>query len=312
MSKKSISVLVICEVRQYHEIKTTLVDARVDAYFSLWCVGRLQEGLKVLEHSTIAVVLLAPALSDSHWMNGLMMIRNQYPDIPVVVVVESVEAAAAVTAVREGAQDVLVKQDVFGGVLARSLLYAIERQQIIRELQTACLFDELTGLYNRRGFMNLARHYVRVAGRSKRGMILFYADLDKLKFINDNLGHQVGDEAIITTANIFKNVFRTSDIVARIGGDEFVALALDADSLFAANILKRLKEKGRDSSQSYLLSLSVGFAAYDPQNPCTIEELLAKADKNMYDVKQAKRIEKKKQYNGRQLNIVRKRGQYNC
>ncbi|SMC98258.1 GGDEF domain-containing protein [Sporomusa malonica] len=312
MIKKSVSVLVICEVRQYREIKMALSDAILDTCFSLWCVGRLQEGLKVLDQSAIDVVLLVFALSDSHGISGLMKIRNQYPDVPVVVMVESSDAAVAISAVRDGAQDVLVKQEVLGSALARSLLYAIERQRIIKDLQTASLFDELTGLYNRRGFMNLARHYVQVSGRSRRGMILFYADLDKLKFINDNLGHQVGDEAIISTARILKGVFRTSDIVARIGGDEFVALALDADSVFATNILERLKAKGKDSSQSYLLSLSVGYAFYDPENPCTIEELLAKADKNMYEDKLAKRNEKKKCYNGRQLSTIRKRGQYNC
>ena len=302
MIKKSVSVLLICDAKKHHEIKTTLADARIDTCFSQYWAGSLSEGLKVLHNSAIDVVLLILSLSDRHGIGNLMKLRNQEPNVPVVVMVESSDAMVATDAVRNGAQDVLVKQDVVGSALARSLLYAIERQRVIRNLQTASLFDELTGLYNRRGFMNLARHYVQVSGRSRRGLLLFYADLDNLKFINDNFGHQVGDQAIVTTALMLKGVFRASDIIARIGGDEFVVLALDADSSFAHNILGRLREKEKDRSQPYLLSLSVGFACYDPENPCAIEELLAKADKYMYKNKRAKRDEKQEYNNRRQLS----------
>lgn len=294
MSKKFVTVLLICDAKQHCEIKTKLAGTGIDICFRLHWTGSIAEGLKVLNNNIIDVVLLVLVYSDSHGTSGLVQIKNQDPDVPVVVMVESSDAAATSNAVQDGAQDVLVKQEVIGSTLARSLLYAIERQRMVKELKTASLFDELTGLYNRRGFMNLARHHAQVSGRSRRGMLLFYADLDNLKLINDNFGHQMGDQAIIATASILKGSFRTSDIIARIGGDEFVVLALDANLAFALNILKRLKEKQRDSGQPYLLSLSVGYAYYDPKHPCKIEELLAKADQYMYEEKQAKRGEKQK------------------
>ncbi|MDF2572596.1 MAG: hypothetical protein K0R55_4200 [Sporomusa sp.] len=289
MVRKNISVLVICDAKHQSEIELTLTDDLVDNYFNLCWAGGLAEGLRVLDHSAIDVVLLVITFSERLGISGLVEIRNRKPAVPVVVMVESSDAVVAIAAMRDGAQDVLVKQEIIGSALARSLLYAIERQRVLGELQTASLLDELTGLYNRRGFFNLARHYAQVTSRTRRGMMLFYADLDNLKFINDSLGHQAGDEAIITMARMFKDVFRTSDIVARIGGDEFVALALDMDSFFAKTILERLRRREKDSKYSYLLSLSVGYAYYDPGNPCTIEELLAKADHDMYRDKQSRR-----------------------
>lgn len=291
MIKKSVSVLLICDAKQHDEIKTTLDDARIDICFNLHWSGSLSEGLEILNNSAIDVVLLVLALLDSYGTSGLTQIRDSNPDVPVVVMVESSDAAVITKAVQNGGQDVLVKQEVTGNALARSLLFAIERQRIVQKLQTASLVDELTGLYNRRGFMNFASHYVQVSRRSRKGMLLFYADLDNLKFINDNFGHQAGDQAIVATTLILKSIFRGSDIIARIGGDEFVVLVVDTTLAFAPKILGRLREKEKDSIQPYPLSLSVGFAYYDPENPCTIQELLVKADKYMYENKRTKRNE---------------------
>ncbi|TWH47454.1 diguanylate cyclase [Sporomusa sp. KB1] len=291
MIKKSVSVLLICDAKQHDEIKTTLDDARIDICFNLHWSGSLSEGLEILNNTAIDVVLLVLALLDSYGTSGLTQIRDSNPDVPVVVMVETSDAAVITKAVQNGGQDVLVKQEVTGNALARSLLFAIERQRIVQKLQTASLVDELTGLYNRRGFMNFASHYVQVSRRSRKGMLLFYADLDNMKFINDNFGHQAGDQAIVATTLILKSIFRGSDIIARIGGDEFVVLVVDTTLAFAPKILGRLREKEKDSIQPYPLSLSVGFAYYDPENPCTIQELLVKADKYMYENKRTKRNE---------------------
>lgn len=291
MNKKTISVLVICDAQQYREIKIMLTDVLRNTSFTLRWVSGLSEGLVTLGDRVFDAVLLVCASSRSHGVNDLVMIKSKQPDVPVVVIIESSDAAMATHAVRDGAQDVLVKREVTGNRLARSLLYAIERQQVIRKLQAASLFDDLTGLYNRRGFMNMAGHCLRVAERSKQGISLFYADLDNMKFINDNFGHQAGDQAIITTACLLKGIFRASDIIARIGGDEFVILALNTDAVFAEDILERISACEQRRRQPYFIMLSVGFAYYDPDSPSTIEELLVKADANMYKEKWAKRDE---------------------
>ena len=102
-----------------------------------------------------------------------------------------------------------------------------DRKRMEEEILTLSITDQLTGLYNRRGFLSLAEQQLKLSDRNKSGMLLFFADLDLLKWINDTLGHEEGDKALIEAANVFKETFRTSDIIARLGGDEFAVLAID-------------------------------------------------------------------------------------
>jgi len=165
-----------------------------------------------------------------------------------------------------------------------------ERKQAEEALRTMLLVDELTGLHNRRGFFNLAEQQLKVADRTKRRKLLVFADLDDLKRINDALGHREGDRALIEIANVLKETFRESDIIARIGGDEFVVLAIETDEASAEVLTTRLQEnleaRNAEGDRRYKLSLSVGIARYDPEHPCSIDELVARADRLMYDQRQ--------------------------
>ncbi len=160
------------------------------------------------------------------------------------------------------------------------------------KLRTLSLTDELTGLYNRRGFQTLIEMQFSIASRYKKGIYLLYADLDGLKTINDTYGHQEGDKALIETANLLKSNYRKSDIIARIGGDEFVVVPVGTSKDNVKIINTRL-QKAIDSFNDkrklvYNLSLSAGFAYYDPKNPCTADELLKQADNLMYEQKKNK------------------------
>jgi two-component system, cell cycle response regulator len=151
----------------------------------------------------------------------------------------------------------------------------------------------LTGLYNRRGFLTLAEQQMKTASRFQRGLVLLFADLDRMKWINDNLGHPEGDRALTAIAGILKATFRESDIVARWGGDEFVVLAAetseDSADMVTGRLVDHLAAANRPSQRGYQLSLSVGTARYDPGLPCSIDELLAHADQSMYAQKRARR-----------------------
>lgn len=153
--------------------------------------------------------------------------------------------------------------------------------------------DELTGIYNRRGFFTLTEHLLKVAKRTKKGIHMLYVDLDGLKEINDTHGHHVGDTALIALASILKGIYRESDIVARIGGDEFVVVPVGAERDTAAMIRRRL-EKAIESHNAkgdkcYRLSVSCGIVFYDPAAPCSLDELLKQADKSMYKDKRLKK-----------------------
>jgi len=151
------------------------------------------------------------------------------------------------------------------------------------ELGNLALTDELTGLYNRRGFMALAERQLKVGRRSGRGMLLFVMDVNRLKQINDSFGHFEGDRALKRTAEALEETFRDSDVVARLGGDEFAVLAIEASGHSEATIKTRLFECLKSmSGEHYEISLSLGVARFDPRNRSSIEELMAKADRAMY------------------------------
>ena len=148
------------------------------------------------------------------------------------------------------------------------------------------LQDELTNLHNRRGFSFLAEQQLKVAARTKKGMLLVFVDVDNMKWINDKMGHQAGDNALIDTAAILSMHIRKADVLARIGGDEFVAIINDPSDTFPGILCERLDESLQNHNEKgmrgYKLSFSVGFACYDPACPCSLEDLLDQADKNMY------------------------------
>jgi len=165
-----------------------------------------------------------------------------------------------------------------------------DRKRMEEKILTLSLTDQLTGLYNRRGFLSLAEQQLKLSARNKSGLQLFFADLDLLKWINDVLGHEEGDKALIEAANILKETFRTSDIIARLGGDEFAVLAIDIKGtnpeVFTARLQKLIDIWNNQENRKYKLSISIGCAYYDPENPCTIDDLIARADKLMYEQKQ--------------------------
>lgn len=157
------------------------------------------------------------------------------------------------------------------------------------KMQELALNDVLTGLYNRRGFMTFAYHLLRLSDRTHRGLILVYADLDHLKRINDHYGHEEGDRALISVAEVINKTFRDSDIVGRVGGDEFAVLALETPEENINTIRKRLNENLERIEYSvdplHKLTFSLGIVYYDPEKPQTIEEILKRADILMYEEK---------------------------
>jgi len=157
------------------------------------------------------------------------------------------------------------------------------------ELENLSLVDDLTGLYNRRGFLALARHQSRLALRNKTRFSIAFLDLDGLKQINDTLGHPEGDRALIEAAGVLKACFRTSDILARIGGDEFAVFVADTDEKeIDARIHERIEGCNAASDRPYHVSFSMGIVCSTLQPNPTIETLLTKADSLMYEQKRKK------------------------
>jgi diguanylate cyclase (GGDEF)-like protein len=168
-----------------------------------------------------------------------------------------------------------------------------ERKQLEKKLHEISITDELTGIYNRRGFFNLFKHHLKLAKRQNIQLLLLYADLDNLKYINDTFGHQEGDAVLLEVANILKTTYRESDIIARIGGDEFVVFPVGTSDEHVDAIILRLQKNidafNAQKKRSYNLSISVGVSRYDSLSPNSVDELLAEADRLMYNQKKNKR-----------------------
>ena len=179
----------------------------------------------------------------------------------------------------------------YNKALVRFIADLAEQSLRKAELYELSLSDELTLLYNRRGFLTLADQQLKISRRIKEPMLLIFADMDDFKRINDTYGHAVGDAALKEFTAILKKTFRESDIIARIGGDEFVILITAFDSGKENTCLKRLLQNverfNNRSEHRYSLSISTGLVVCDPATPCTIEALLSEADRRMYEQKAA-------------------------
>jgi diguanylate cyclase (GGDEF)-like protein len=253
----------------------------------------LPSALKRFEARQIGVVLLDLSVCREPWPEALARMHVMWPQVPVILLTATQDESVATQAVKRGAQDYLVKGKLTEDMLERSIRYAIERQRLLSELRNLSLVDELTGLYNRRGFMTLADQQMKVAERAKAPMLLLFADLDDFKSINDRWGHGVGDRALRDAAALLAETFRQSDIVARLGGDEFAVLLVGApagaESVVEGNLDAALDRFNARSQAPYRLSLSVGTAQHTAESPCRLHALLAEADRAMYAAKRAKR-----------------------
>ena len=256
-------------------------------------VERLSEGIERLNKGDIEIVLLDLSLPDSTGFDTFKKLHEKAPGVAIIVFTGLDDKEMGVRAVQAGAQDYLVKGKVDSHLLVRSIEYAIERQRMMRELQAMSITDELTGLYNRRGFLTLGKEMLNIGKRIEKRIVLLFADLDGFKKINDEFGHKEGDKVLKAVAGILKETFRESDIIARVGGDEFVLLGL-LNLVISPEILEaRLQEKLRLHNERgkfpYIISMSIGGVSYDLNKSLSIQELLNKADKLMYKQKQNSR-----------------------
>ncbi len=180
----------------------------------------------------------------------------------------------------------------FRGILLEAARAVAVRFRYLNQLRSFALTDDLTGLFNRRGFLILGLQCLKQARRNNQRLQLFFIDVDQFKRINDALGHMEGDAFLICCAEVLRKTFRDSDVVARIGGDEFVILAQENGDASKETILSRLESallslNGKVDSP-HKLSLSVGSVRFDPQNPVTLGELMTLADRAMFENKRAK------------------------
>ena len=247
--------------------------------------GTVAHAGAALSEQWIDAVIVDLAMIDGTELSELTRVEQSEP--PTVFGLLRHDCALRTTeALQAGAQECLVISDLTTDRLLRSLRQGIERQRVHQRLADLALRDELTGLYNRRGFYAIGEHLRRECLRHGRSLSVVQVDVDGLKSINDAFGHAAGDQAIAATASILGCTFRESDLVARLGGDEFVAIALDADRAVMPRVAARLDEALAQhtlrSKAPYALSLSSGFSVLAPPDRPTLNDLIESADHALY------------------------------
>lgn len=257
-----------------------------DAEFEVIEAHSLAEAFQILERRKVQLTLLDLNLPDSQGFSTFEKFQDRHFEQPVVVVTGHEDEDLALRAIRMGAQDYIVKGLYRPELTARAVRFAIERHRIMASHLGRSMEDELTGLYNRRGFHDYATKQLRLSVRDEKDLVLLYIDLDNMKLVNDSFGHEGGDAMLKDTAEILKLSLRETDLISRLGGDEFVALALGAAPEYTGIIVTRLLRNIQDFNASqkrpFKLSLSLGIASFDPRNPISLDELMKRADQAMY------------------------------
>ncbi|MDR0529624.1 MAG: diguanylate cyclase [Zoogloeaceae bacterium] len=261
-------------------------------------VGSLADSFPLLEEKFFDVILLDLSLPDSSGLATVSRMREKAPDYPIVVLTGLNDEATALNAVREGAQDYLIKGQIDGSLLLRAIRYSIERNRMRATMRSLSLIDDLTGIYNRSGFMTLARHQVQFSQRKSIGFHLLFLDLDGLQNINDK-SYELGDQMLIAVARLLSNTFRGSDVVARVGGDEFTVITAETEGHNSENILERLKVAiGRHNQHSPdmpPISVSYGIVFFEAAAKVSLEHLLEEARQICQNNKQQKKKETENQ-----------------
>jgi diguanylate cyclase (GGDEF)-like protein len=259
-----------------------------DVPFHVSCAERLAQGLERLAAGGTGLVLLDLSLPDSFGLETFAKVYAHSPTVPIIVLTGNDDQTLALSAVKSGAQDYLIKGRLDRELLLRSMQYSIERKRYQVQLEHQANYDALTGLPNRSLLHDRLKQSV-VSVRSPKAVAVVFIDLDHFKFVNDSLGHSIGDQLLKGMAERLRSVLRDGDTVARLGGDEFVLVLNDQaneEVIYRAmqRITAKLAEPIEVDGKELVVTCSAGISLY-PQDGPDVDTLLKNADAAMYRAK---------------------------
>jgi two-component system cell cycle response regulator len=286
MVRQAYNVLLVEDVPLLARIAEQMLKKSPAHRYAVTLKATLREAVAALQQEEFHVILLDLNLPDSAELATLTAVADSAPHVPIIVLTATQGHEIGYQAIKLGAQDFLVKGDFNYLSLDRAIIYSFERHRLQRTLRQLAVIDELTGLYNRRGFNTLNGDVLQRVQQSESRGYLCYFDLDRFKEINDEQGHQKGDEALVEFAGNLRSIFKKDCLLVRLGGDEFLAMGLEhapgevEEALQALEIV--LSVRNRPGACDFVLEASSGLAYFDKNGAAAIEDLAAVADAALY------------------------------
>ena len=258
-------------------------------------VVKLSEGLKELRDNVYDVVLLDLGLADVSGLDNLRCIKEENPEIPIIVLTGNDNDKLARDALMEGAQEYLFKGQSSAEILKRVIHSSILRKAAENELNRQLHYDDLTKLPNRILFKKLVTTLISKAKRRGISEAMIFMDLDGFKAVNDTYGHEAGNKILQVTADRMQSTIRKSDVLARYAGDEFILYIDGTDEgineedciKVSQKLLAAVEEPIEFDGQMINISLSIGISFF-PKNAGTFSSLIETADEAMYVAKKSK------------------------
>lgn len=296
MRNKHLEILLIEDNAGDARLVREILEEREDSHFVLKHVQKLNFALEQLEENKFDVIFLDLSLPDGQGVEMISRLQERSPATPIILLTGLDDEELALEAVKNGAQDYLVKDDVNANLLVRSMTYAIERQRLLVEMEKArqlerylAYHDGLTHLPNRQLFYDRLEQAAVHAKRSDTLVGVLFLDLDDFKRMNETHGHSTGDALLQAVAERLKSGLRESDTIARIGGDEFTVLLSNITKVedavkVAQKLIEEFTEPFRIGDKKFFVTVSVGISFY-PFDGTETETLIKMADIAMYRVK---------------------------
>ena len=257
----------------------------------------MSEAEKFLAENAVDIILLDLGLPDAQGLEAIRRAHVAAPGVPLVVLTGLDDEALAVQALQQGVQDYLIKGQIETRGLLRALRYAIERKTMetaalamARKMAHSAEHDFLTGLPNRMLLNDRVGRAIALAARHRKKVAVLFLDLDGFKYINDSLGHAIGDKLLQSIAKRLVDCIRGSDSVSRQGGDEFVVLLLELEqaedsAVTARRMLEAVARPHSVDHHDLHVTASIGVSVY-PDDGLDADTLIKNADTAMYQAKE--------------------------
>lgn len=294
MQKQPIKILLIEDDQDDFILTRDLLSEVDGGHFHLDWVQTYQEGLEQIEADMHDVYLIDYRLGAE---DGLLLLRQAVQSgsqAPIIMLTGQADRNIDMAAMQAGAADYLVKGRIDGQLLERAIRYAVERSRLLKEIGELAARDAITGLYNRRELRRFLDYELERSKRYGHPLSCVMIDIDHFKEINDQFGHRAGDEVLRQIAQALRAHYRTTDLLARFGGDEFVAVMTETSADVARQGGERLRKlvetesikinRENNSIENIKITLSIGLAEF-PGDADSGEALIEAADQALYEAK---------------------------